>query len=72
LFVSNGIEVEEIIEVPISELLEEGCLQSDTEVLNGRVVASCAYHHKGRVIWGATARILKRFLEIYCSVTDSV
>jgi len=71
LFVSNGIEVEEIIEIPISELLEEGCLQPDTEVLNGRTVASCAYHHQGRVIWGATARILERFLEIYYRVTDS-
>ena len=71
LFVSNGIEVEEIIEVPITELLKDGCLQPDTEVMNGRVVASYAYHYKGRIIWGATARILKRFLEIYCSAMNN-
>ena len=63
-FVRNKEEVDEIIEVPIPALLEKGCLQPDTEVLNGKVVASYAYHYQGRVIWGATARILNRFLDI--------
>ena len=63
--VRNEEEVDEIIEVPIPALLEKGCLQPDTEVLNGKVVASYAYHYQGRVIWGATARILNRFLDIF-------
>jgi 8-oxo-dGTP pyrophosphatase MutT (NUDIX family) len=63
--VKNEIEVDEIIEVPISALMKEGCLRPDTEVLNGKIVDSCAYDYEGRVIWGATARILKRFMEIY-------
>ena len=63
--VRNEIEVDEIIEVPMQSLLDEGCLQPDTEVLNGKVVNSCAYHYEGRVIWGATARILNRFMDIY-------
>ena len=64
-FVNNEIEVDEIIEVPMSALMEEGCLRPDTEVLNGKIVDSCAYDYEERVIWGATARILKRFMEIY-------
>ena len=64
-FVNNEIEVDEIIEVPMSALMEEGCLRPDTEVLNGKMVDSCAYDYEERVIWGATARILKRFMEIY-------
>ena len=68
--VRNKEEVDEIIEVPIPTLLEKGCLQSDTEVLNGKVVASYAYHYQGRVIWGATARILNRFLDIFNQATS--
>ena len=64
-FIKNEIEVDEVIEVPIPALLEKGCLQPDTEVLNGKIVASYAYNYDGRIIWGATARILNRFMEIY-------
>ncbi len=63
-FVVNGNEVAEIIEVPIPALLAAGCRRPDTEVLDGRQVASCAYHYGGRVIWGATARILNKFLDM--------
>lgn len=63
-FVSNGNEVAEIIQVPIPALLAEGCRRPDTEVLGGRTVASCAYHYGGQIIWGATARILNKFLGI--------
>jgi 8-oxo-dGTP pyrophosphatase MutT (NUDIX family) len=57
-------EIDEIIEVPISALLDKNCLQRDTEILNGKPVDSYAYHYQGRVIWGATARILNLFLDI--------
>ena len=58
-------EVDEIIRAPVAALLEDGCLQPHPETLNGRPLESYAYHYQGRVIWGATARILKRFLEIF-------
>jgi len=57
-------EVDEIIEVPISALLDNNCLHRDSEILNGKLVDSYAYHYQGRVIWGATARILNKFLDI--------
>lgn len=58
-------EVDEIIEVPIPALLDKACLHRDTELLNGKVIDSYVYHYQGRVIWGATARILNKFLDIF-------
>jgi 8-oxo-dGTP pyrophosphatase MutT (NUDIX family) len=64
-FQLNEEEVEEIIEVPISTLLDENCLQQDTELLDDKVVDSYTYYYQGRIIWGATARILHRFLDLF-------
>ena len=70
-FKIHKYEVDEIIEIPISALLDKRCLQADTEILNGKVVDSYVYHYQGRAIWGATARILNLFLDIYTqAMTD--
>ena len=61
-------EVEEIIEAPISALLDKGCLRQGTDILNGRVVTAYFYHYQGKIIWGATARILNQFLDIWTKV----
>jgi 8-oxo-dGTP pyrophosphatase MutT (NUDIX family) len=63
-FVKNRQEVDEILKIPLTALLDKDCLKLDTEVLNGKELSSYAYHHDGRVIWGATARILYKFLDI--------
>ena len=63
-------EVEELIEVPIPALLDRGCQHQQTEIIDGEAVTSCFYHYQGRVIWGATARILKQFLDIYARITE--
>jgi 8-oxo-dGTP pyrophosphatase MutT (NUDIX family) len=63
-FTRNKDEVEEIIEVPIPALLDRDCLKPAIETLDGIVVDSCTYHYRGRVIWGATARILNKLLGI--------
>jgi 8-oxo-dGTP pyrophosphatase MutT (NUDIX family) len=63
-FKKNRSEVAEILEVPISELLERGCLKADSESLHGKPIDSYKYFYGGRVIWGATARILKKLLDI--------
>jgi 8-oxo-dGTP pyrophosphatase MutT (NUDIX family) len=64
-FQMNEEEVDEIIEVPISALLDKDCLHPNTETLNGELIDYCTYHYQERVIWGATARILNRFLDIF-------
>ena len=62
-------ETKEIIEVPISALLDKSSLRQETEIIDGKTVTIYFYHYQGRVIWGATARILNQFLDIFAQVT---
>ena len=64
-FKVDAEEVEEIIEVPIQALLDKGCLRQETEIIDGVEDTLYFYQYQGRVIWGATARILKQFLDIF-------
>ena len=61
-------EVEEIIQVPISALLGKDCLRQETEIIGDEAVTLYFYHYQGQIIWGATARILNQFLDIYSQV----
>jgi len=65
----DGEETEEIIEAPISALLDKGYWRQ--EILGGEMVTSYFYHYQGRVIWGATARILNKFLDIFAQAMES-
>lgn len=58
-------EIKEIIEVPISALLDKNRLRQETEIIDGKRVTTYFYRYQGRVIWGATARILNQFLDIF-------
>jgi 8-oxo-dGTP pyrophosphatase MutT (NUDIX family) len=64
-FTMNRDEVDEILEIPVTALMSEDCLKPDIETLDGGIVVdSYNYHYNGRLIWGATARILNKFLGI--------
>ena len=68
-FKLSPIEIAELIEVPISALLDEDCF-SEREIIRGtgkEVVY--AYQYEDHIIWGATARILKQFLELISSAS---
>jgi len=68
----NREEIEDIIEIPISALLDKGCLRQETEiVMDGKEITSYSYHYQGQVIWGATASILNQFLSIFAQVTGN-
>jgi len=69
-FKLNHEETEEIIEVPVSALLDKTCLRQETETLDGEVVTSYFYHYQEKIIWGATARILNQFLGLFVRVTE--
>jgi 8-oxo-dGTP pyrophosphatase MutT (NUDIX family) len=69
-FKVDGWETEEIIEVPISVLMDKGCRRQETETINDEEVITYFYHYRGRVIWGATARILHQFLDILAQVME--
>ncbi len=63
-------ETERIIEVPIAALLEHGPHRA-AEVVDGKPVTAYFYHYQGDVIWGATARILNEFLEIFARLDSA-
>ena len=67
-FKMNEDETEEIIEAPISALLDKDCLHQEIDILDGEAITSYSYHYQDKVIWGATARILNKFLDIYTQV----
>jgi 8-oxo-dGTP pyrophosphatase MutT (NUDIX family) len=66
-FKLSPIEIAELIEVPILSLLDEKCF-SEREIIRGtgKEIVS-AYQYGNHIIWGATARILKQFLELITS-----
>ena len=68
LFKVNGEETEELVEVPISVFLDKGSWHQETDIIDGEAVNSYFYHYQGKVIWGATARILNQFLDIFVRV----
>ena len=68
-FQVNREEIEELIEVPLSALLDSSYQRQETEIIEGEAVTSYFYNYQGKVIWGATARILSQFLDIFVNVT---
>ena len=61
-------EVEEILEVPLSALLDRDCWRHETEVIDGLATTAYFYHYQDKIIWGATAEILNQFLDIWSEV----
>jgi 8-oxo-dGTP pyrophosphatase MutT (NUDIX family) len=58
-------EVAEIFNVPVSALMDKNILKIDIETLDGGIVLdSYNYYYRGQRIWGATARILHKLLDI--------
>jgi 8-oxo-dGTP pyrophosphatase MutT (NUDIX family) len=69
-FTIEKAEVAEIISVPLKALQDSNNLKRAIETLDGGIIVdSYEYHYKGKVIWGATARILHKFLEIIATIT---
>ncbi len=60
----NKFELEEVIEVPLSALLDERNFHEELHEYFGQEVTVYFYNYNGRVIWGATAMILKQFLDL--------
>lgn len=66
-FKISEAEIAELIEVPLSFLLDGNCF-SEEEILRGsqkEIIYS--YRYGKHTIWGATARILKQFLDLVTS-----
>ena len=64
-FKVDRYETEEIMQVPLLHLLDKSCMREGTALVDGRAIDSYFYHcDNNKVIWGATARILRQFLGI--------
>lgn len=63
-FTVNQDEIEELVEVPVSALLDEKNYREESQIYEGRLYVGSFFDYRGKVIWGATARILKQFLDL--------
>jgi len=65
--ITQFIEIAELIDVPISSLLDRDCY-SEREIIRAtQKEIVYAYQYENHIIWGATARILKQFLDLVSS-----
>jgi 8-oxo-dGTP pyrophosphatase MutT (NUDIX family) len=67
-FEVDNWETEEVIEVPLSVLLDRDCIRQGTDEIDGQEITTYFYHCGDKVIWGATARILNQFLDIIARI----
>lgn len=63
-FKISQFEIEKLIEVPIISLVDENIISKDEIHYGGQTITSYVYKYEDYIIWGATARILKLFLDI--------
>jgi len=64
-FVVNKAEIDELIEVPIPALLDPKVFtQENAYIQKGRPYPVYYFNYGDTVIWGATAKIVKQFLEL--------
>ena len=70
-FTLNRYEIDEIFSVPISALLYKANKKEEYYTFGNEVFVNYSYEYEGRVIWGATARIVQQFLEVWQSVSGA-
>lgn len=57
-------EVKQILSVPLSALMDEANFRQEYQTYNGRGLQVYYYNYGEEVIWGATARIVKQFVDL--------
>jgi len=63
-FKVNQREIEEVIEVPLSELRAEESFRAELHGRDGGPLLVYSYRYKNHNIWGATAGMLKQLLDL--------
>jgi len=63
-FQLSAFEVERLIELPLKYLLEEAAFKEALFTYEGQSNINLHIDFQGEIIWGATARILKNFMDI--------
>ncbi len=60
----NKDEVDEVLHVPVGFFMDPKNSKEEPFVRNGSTYIICSYSYKDIWIWGATARIIKHFVEL--------
>jgi hypothetical protein len=58
-------EVDYLLEVPLDHLLDPATFVPDHRIANGREYVLPSYRFERDLIWGATAQMLRNFLDVY-------
>lgn len=61
---ASADEVSEIVEVPVAALLDSANFHVEKREYNSKLIDSYVYDYNGRIIWGATARIVRQLLSV--------
>jgi 8-oxo-dGTP pyrophosphatase MutT (NUDIX family) len=69
-FKVSEAEIAELIEVPVSFLFDKNCFSEREIFRSGREEVIYNYQYGNHNIWGATARILKQFLDLISSASN--
>lgn len=65
VFQPDPFEVAEVFDVPLKNLLDPSVVHEEQREYDGVPQTVHFYRHQNHEIWGATAKILKQFLELY-------
>ena len=63
-FQPSPIEIDEVLEVPISSLCDLANVRCETRWVDGQPVTAYSYAYNQHLVYGVTAKILQQFLEI--------
>ena len=63
-FNPSAIEIAEVLEFPVSALIDPANRRTETRWEDGKPVTSYSYVHQEHVVFGATARILQSCIDI--------
>jgi len=63
-FTASEEEIDELIEIPVSTLLDKNNYYEKLQEFHGAPYLGSFFDYEGRVIWGATAKILRQFLDL--------
>lgn len=69
-FKPSDIEVAEVLEVPLMALIDKSSTRDEVRLINGKLNYAPVFVYDGHIIFGATARVLSRFLELLETVPE--
>ncbi len=70
-FTLNHYEINGIFSVPVSALLHKAKRGEERYTFGDEVFVGYSYEYEGKVIWGATAHIVRQLLEVWQSVSGA-